>query len=141
MVDGIFYMIMNLSPYMIFVVPSILLFVRWFLSSPLTGKLNNSFGRGIVTVFLTHIVYVISVLLVSFFFEHALSGASLWALFTRVFCFLFIWIIQLLYVIPLAIFFKNKGQTEAFKGVIVATGITFLLSGGFFIILWKLVKV
>ncbi len=40
----------------------------------------------------------------------------------------FIWLIQFIYVIPMAIYFKKESKT--LKGILIASGITFLLGGG-----------
>ena len=40
----------------------------------------------------------------------------------------FIWLIQFIYVIPMAIYFRKEKQT--LKGILITSGITFLLGGG-----------
>jgi hypothetical protein len=40
-----------------------------------------------------------------------------------------IYLIQIIYVLPLAVLAKFKNQPETFKGILIAAGVTFALSG------------
>lgn len=90
---------------------------------------NGNIKKGILYVILGHVVYCICVGGLS----HAAFKLNLWQpkgseLFLPVILLAFIWFIQFIYVIPMAIYFRKYKQT--LKGILIASGITFLLGGG-----------
>lgn len=117
-----------------------LFFLFLFISSKVTDRPNQLFKQdkdrffhGLVIVFLSHIAYSILVVLicslVAFLWRDD-SNTSLGAAILAVALLFFIWLAQLVYVVPLAIFFKTKGKQNTFQGIMVAAGVTFLLGSG-----------
>ncbi len=74
-------------------------------------ELEGSIKRGVLYVLLAHVIFAISLFLLGW----VVLGLG-------------IWLIQFIYVIPMAIHFKKQKQT--FKGILITSGITFLLGGG-----------
>jgi hypothetical protein len=84
----------------------------------MNSEQNNKIGsikKGIWLVVLGHIICI----------------ALLFAIFGLFLGFLILWLVQIIYVIPMAIYFEiGKKEAETVKGVLISSGITFLLSFG-----------
>ena len=92
---------------------------------------NDKMSTGITRVLWWHGVTLIIPL---FFLATTLGNVEIGSGMVRIVVVLWLWagwvfLFQLIYVIPLLIFAKVNEQKETLKGILVAFGVTFLLSG------------
>lgn len=104
---------------------------------------TGSIKKGILYVLLAHVIYSTSVFVLGWIVvrlglilgickETGNWNSSFCAFITIgiIISSFFLWLIQFIYVIPIAIYFRKEKQT--LKGTLIASGITFLLGCGIF---------
>ena len=94
-------------------------------------KDKGSIKKGIGLIVLSHIIYAGLLFLGICLSLIFVKQIGLWYIAIVFHCIAlgcFIWLIQLIYVIPVSIYFRK--QKETLKGILIASGITFLLGGG-----------
>jgi len=81
-------------------------------------KDKGSIKKGFFSVILAHIIFMCII----FIYTKFNANTSL------VFCIQFLWLIQIIYAIPMTIYFRKEEET--LKGILIASGTTFLLCCG-----------
>ena len=109
------------------------------------NKQNNKTGsikKGSGLVLLGHISVVLISVMASFFYyhfyyyptypeSHEHGESAFWSsYYIGIFSVVFIWLIQFIYVIPMIIYTLFRKEAEILKGILITSGITFLLGGG-----------
>lgn len=97
------------------------------------GNTGAETAKGIFTLFLGHILFGALLFLLSiiaqstgFYFLQGIAGYAAVGISLS----------QLLYAVPLIIYFRRRRRFNAAKGVVIGAVITVLLNGGCFVLLW-----
>ena len=92
-------------------------------------KNKGKVGHGILMVYLGHFLLCVALTLV--FVASLNFSATLLAIRSIV----WIGLVQLIYVIPLAVWCYRRGQTQTLRGVVIGALITLMLNSGCYILL------
>jgi hypothetical protein len=100
-------------------------------NSPHQPKNYSAFISGIILVILLHILFILGLFLlfVNASVTSVPGGSTAWVHWLLFFMGIGnLWILQMIYVVPLLIIFRWKGQSEIFKGIFGASMITSLVN-------------
>ncbi|MEL6775781.1 MAG: hypothetical protein AAFO06_00880 [Cyanobacteria bacterium J06597_16] len=89
---------------------------------------------GVMSVFLGHILITLLMFLLVWIESFITPNSSDLASFLLL-AFFGIGITQLLYVVPLALWLRNRGRFDTMKGVVIGAALTVLLNGSCFVIM------